>query len=136
MVLRYSYLWDNDFKVGKEEGRKDRPCVVILALEKAENAMIVTVAPITHSTPSNSDAAVEIPAKVKQRLSLDKEKSWVIVGEVNHFEWPGPDIRPVPNTSPPRYDYGTLPPTLFKTITTRLMLEARLGGVRNIRRTH
>jgi hypothetical protein len=36
------------------------------------------------------DFAVEIPAKVKERLALGQEQSWVVLSEWNEFIWPGP----------------------------------------------
>ena len=30
LVIRYSYLWAQEHKHGREEGVKDRPCAVIL----------------------------------------------------------------------------------------------------------
>jgi hypothetical protein len=33
LVIRYSYLWHAEARDGKEEGSKDRRCVIILALD-------------------------------------------------------------------------------------------------------
>lgn len=88
-VIRYSYLWHNESMGGREEGQKDRPCVVV---------------PITHTRPEKAERAVKIPGAIKQQLSLVDENSWIIVDELNHFEWPGPDIRPIPHTAPSRID--------------------------------
>jgi hypothetical protein len=33
-VIRYSYLWLNEHKRGREEGIKDRPCAIILAAKR------------------------------------------------------------------------------------------------------
>jgi hypothetical protein len=43
---------------------------------------------ITHSPPDNASLAVEIPAKVKQRLQLDDAGSWIVLSEWNEFIWP------------------------------------------------
>jgi hypothetical protein len=49
LVISYSYLWHHEHRAGQEEGEKDWPSVIVLAVEgKAEGAMIVTVLPITH----------------------------------------------------------------------------------------
>ena len=69
--------------LGLEEGRKDRPCVVILAVQDREGEKIVTVAPVTHSPPATADHAVEMPLVVKQRLGLDDGRSWVVTTELN-----------------------------------------------------
>jgi hypothetical protein len=33
LVIRYSYLWRNEAAAGREEGVKDRPCAIVLAVE-------------------------------------------------------------------------------------------------------
>jgi hypothetical protein len=64
---------------------------------------------------------------VKRHLGLDDEKSWVILDEVNEFEWPGFDLRPMPK-NPGRYNYGFLPPRLFAQLMTKLRAAWRAGG--------
>lgn len=115
LVISYSYLWRHEYAKGKEEGRKIRPCVIILAVEKKDHEIIVTVAPITHTNPDKQTYAVEIPYKVKEFLHLNQERSWVILNEVNQFVWPGYDIYPVPG-SIKKYHYVFLPPRLFDKI--------------------
>jgi hypothetical protein len=58
LVVSYAYLWRAEHEAGHEEGRKDRPCAIILALERSEDATtIVTVLPITHSPPADPATA-------------------------------------------------------------------------------
>jgi len=95
---------------------KDRPCVVILAVEDNQGIAIVTVAPITHTAPANVETAVEIPAATKRRLGLDDARSWIVVSEGNRFAWPGPDLRPITTG---RFDYGFLPPSLYRQVRNR-----------------
>jgi hypothetical protein len=47
-----------------------------------------------------------------------------VVSEVNRFVWPGPDLRPVTRGDPERFDYGFLPPSLFRQIRDRFMAAA------------
>lgn len=102
-----------------EEGRKNRPCVIVLAVEKHDGVTVVTVAPITHTNPTGITAGIEIPPRVKQHLGLDHEKSWVITSEVNQFVWPGYDLRTLPGTA--KIDYGFLPPNLFESIRSGVL---------------
>jgi len=97
LVIRYSYLWSDEHELGREEGRKDRPCAIVLTAEERDGARPVTVLPITHSPPADDHLAVEIPIEVKRRLGLDDARSWVILSEANRFDWPGPDLRPAPH---------------------------------------
>ncbi len=82
---------------------------------------MVTVVPITHTSRSEPALAIEIPAALKAHLGLDELRSWVVVSETNDFLWPGPDLRPVPNSAPPRFAYGMLPPRFFATVRDRIL---------------
>src|ERR1700722_14198362 len=97
LVFSYAYLWHHEHKAGQEEGLKDRPSVIVLAVRReGENAVIVTALPITHSMPSDPELAVEIPLPVKRHLGLDDARSWIIGSEGNKFLWPGYDLRQIP----------------------------------------
>ncbi|MBN9020602.1 MAG: type II toxin-antitoxin system PemK/MazF family toxin [Rhizobiales bacterium] len=114
LVISYSYLWHREHNAGAEEGRKNRPAVIILRAEgERRGDVVVTVLPATHSPPAHAAGAVEIPQAVKRHLGLDEAQSWVIVSEGNRFIWPGYDLRPRSDGS---YAYGFLPPRLFERI--------------------
>lgn len=113
LIISDAYLWLSEYEQGREEGVKDRPCVIVVAIEDDNGSSMVTVAPITHSMPTAPEAGVEIPAATKRRLGLDDARSWVVVSEGNRFAWPGPDIRPI---APGQFDYGFLPPALFQKV--------------------
>lgn len=112
LVISYACLWHHEHEVGRGEGRKDRPSVIVLAVERvASDTTVVVVLPITHTPPADPAAAVEIPAAVKRHLRLDDERSWIVVAEGNEFDWPGYDLRKIGRTD--RYDCGFLPPRFF-----------------------
>ena len=114
-VIRYSFLWST----GEE---KDRPVIVVVVATHLEDSgkYRVTVMPITHRLPVDTSAAIEIPKQLKNTLKLDTEKSWVIVDEVNDFEWPGYDLRPIPG-SKKKWEYGQLPGKFYDLIINRFM---------------
>jgi len=93
------------------------------------------VLPVTHSPPRDDAEAVELPRATKQRLGLDDARSWVVVSELNRFVWPGPDLRPVPPAEAGRFDYGPLPPGLYRTIRERFLACARTQRLKGVRRT-
>lgn len=134
LVIRYGYLWHSDYLAGHEEG-KDRPCAIIAAIRPADNPgeTRVLVLPVTHSPPAPSTPAVEIPARVKERLRLDDARSWVVLSEWNEFTWPGPDVRRAPAGDESSVAYGMLPPGLFATIRDRFLA---LVAERRARRVH
>jgi hypothetical protein len=122
-VFRYSYLWHWQHLEGREEGDKDRPCLVLALVTTLEDGTpVVRVLPITHSPPVRADEAIEIPPATKRRLGLDGEPSWIVLSESNRFAWPGPDIRPVDSNS--GY-FGPLPPALFAEVKRRFVDLAR-----------
>lgn len=126
LVISYAYLWHREFQEGQEEGRKDRPSVIVLAIDRnVDGATIVTVLPVTHTAPAVAGTAIEIPQAVKRHLGLDGERSWIVVAEGNEFVWPGYDLRKLPQTD--RYDYGFLPPRLFLRVRDAFLVWHRAG---------
>lgn len=129
-VIRYSFLWHKNYLAGQEEGNKDRPAVIVVALEMQNGKHRVAVLPITHSATIDPTAALEIPPKVKAYLKLDSERSWIVLDELNEFNWPGYDLRPVPGTR--SFTYGMIPPKLLSQITGRMK---ELGQQRRAKQT-
>jgi hypothetical protein len=126
LVLNYAYLWHEEFRSGQEEGRKNRPTVIVLCAKQAKDqATVVTVLPITHAAPKNESEAVEIPQAIKKHLGLDDDRSWIIIAEGNEFVWPGFDLRKVPNKD--AYEYGFLPPSLFDKVRDAFVEFAKIG---------
>lgn len=106
--------------------------VVVLAIAGRGDSRQLLVAPVTHSVPASSAVAIEIPANVKRDLGLDRERSWIMVTEVNRFTWPGPDVRPIAGGSPL---YGAIPDWLLKRVQARIGAIAERGAVGITRRT-
>jgi PemK-like, MazF-like toxin of type II toxin-antitoxin system len=112
-VIRYSFLWSD----GRE---KERPAVIVIATRQSENGKYrVAVMPITHAPHSDPSTSLEIPQKLKDYLKLDHEKSWVVLNEINIFEWPGYDLRKVPR-SKSVWEYGQIPPKFHEILIARL----------------
>jgi hypothetical protein len=131
LVIRYGYLWAEEYRSGREESVKDRPCAIILVSTEDEGERVVTVLPVTHSPPLDPALAVEIPTATKRRLGLDDERSWVVLSEANRFIWPGPDLRPVRRGDAASAAYGQLTYALFETIRQRFIaaVRARRAGI-------
>ena len=127
LVIRYAFLWKEDFDRGKYEASKDRPCAIVLAANVKDTADIqVVVVPITHSVPdaNNDSGALEMPAAVAKSLGLDSGRHWVRLNQLNRFIWPGYDLRPRPD-DPLRIDYGFIPEAFFNQIKAAIILENR-----------
>lgn len=132
LVVSYAYLWAEEYERGQEEGRKDRPCAIVVARQNLQAKTVVTALPITHSPPADVTEAVEIPATIKAILGLDTHRSWIVLNETNDFLWPGPDLRPV---APGRPVYGVLPPRFFRQVRDRLLETHAKRKLARIRRS-
>lgn len=61
LVIRYAYLWRDEYERGQEEGVKDRPCAVILVTKIADEETQVTILPIAHTPPREQAHGVRLP---------------------------------------------------------------------------
>lgn len=122
LVISYAYLWHREQARKRTEAGKNRPCAIVLKVERQDERVVVTVSPITHSRPAEGRTALELPMAVKRHLGLESEKSWVVLDEVNQFAWPGFDVRPIRGKNG-RFDYGFLPPRLFARV---------IAGIRDV----
>lgn len=125
LVIRYSFLWRDEAAKGQEEGRKVRPCAVLLAVVNEDGDTVVTVLPITHTPPRDPALAVEVPSATKRRLGLDDQRSWIVLTDANRFTWPGPDLRPAPGEDVSSVALGLLPRSLYNEVRDRFIAAAR-----------
>ncbi len=128
LVVRYNYLWDKEESEGLTQGRKDRPCAIVVYHARTNDTIVV---PITHSPPElgEEDFSIEVPAELCRELGLDDHANWIRVSEANRFEWPGNHLRTLPS-DPHRYHYGMIPPELFERIKVKLhetMMKGRVA---------
>ncbi len=126
LVISYSYLWRGEYRAGAEEGRKARPCAIVVVAEDEDGEMLVYVAPVTHSRPDDPHA-VELPEAAKRRLGLDDAPSWILSHELNRFVWPGYDLRPVSRALPEVFAWGFLPVEIFAALKRGIAAHQRGG---------
>ncbi len=85
-VIRYAYLWADEDAAGREEGRKDRPVLVLaLSVNEQHGMTRLLVVAITHSPRTDPNDAVSMPREVKRRLGLDDAPAWIVTAEANAF---------------------------------------------------
>ncbi len=90
-VIRYEYLWADENAAGQEEGRKDRPALVLaLSVNEQHGTNRVLIVAITHSPRTDPHDAVLIPREVKLRLGLDDAPAWIVTTEANAFPGQAP----------------------------------------------
>lgn len=124
LVVCYSYLWYSESEAGREDGVKNRPCIVVSALPCEEGRHRVVLLPVTRSMPQVGTQAVELPDLTKQRLGLSPDRQWIICSDANEFNWVGPDLRVVPNSHPKSFVYGYLGSKLFEVIKSKFLFAA------------
>ncbi|CAH2605880.1 conserved protein of unknown function (plasmid) [Rhodovastum atsumiense] len=135
-VIRYAYLWADENAAGREEGRKDRPALVLaLAVQVSEGHTQVLVLAITHTPPADPADAVAFPMAEKRRLGLDDLPSWIVTTEGNAFVWPGPDIRPIPGRPPGTIIYGEVSCPLLRQIAQSYLANRERQRTRLVART-
>lgn len=121
------YLWHREAEEGREEGVKDRPVVVVVAIEEREHGTQLIVVPVTTRPPRQGDAVVEMPARVTQHLGLAAGRCWIVADEYNRFTWPGPDIRPIRAGGQISPRYGSIPGKLLEQVRARIAQAVRAG---------
>ncbi len=135
-MISYSFLWSDEAAEGRAEGRKTRPCAIVLSLSpdaRVPDGKRVAVLPITHARPREAASAIELPVAVKRHLGLDEALSWVVLDELNVFVWPGFDLRHIPG-KPGQYAYGFLPPRFLDLLRVKLRERRASGRLRAIGR--
>jgi hypothetical protein len=135
-VIRYAYLWADEKRRGREEGRKDRPAVILaLSIRDVEGTINVLVLAVTHTPPSDPDDAMPFPHDAKRRIGLDTAPAWIVTTEANAFVWPGPDVRPVPGRAPRTVLYGKIPDDLLQQVARSYLLNRQKQRSRLVSRT-
>ncbi len=135
LVIQYCYLWHGEFLAGREEGVKDRPCVIAAAVKRAAGRMRVVVLPVTHSPPDDPAAAIEIPLETKTRLGPGSERSWIVVSEWNEFTWPSADLRMAREGGEGSAAYGFLPAKLFAKVQVAFAERVKADRALRVTRT-
>jgi hypothetical protein len=133
LVIGYSYLWHDEHVSGAVEGRKYRPCAIILVATDNEGDTLVYVVPVTHSRPEDLHA-VAIPSSVKRHLGLDDAPSWVVTSELNRFVWLGYDLRPIARDRPDTFAWGFLPMEIFGAVKRGIAANRAAGRLRSVQR--
>jgi hypothetical protein len=83
-VVNYPYLWARQANDGETEGRKPRPCAVVLALKTQSGLTEMRLCAITSQKPKSGTIGLQVPDTEKRRAGLEASVPlWVIVDEHN-----------------------------------------------------
>jgi hypothetical protein len=135
-VIRYAYLWADENRRGHEEGRKDRPAIILaLSAKEVEGATNVLVLAVTHTPPAHPHDAVPFPRDAKRRIGLDDAPGWIVTTEANAFIWPGPDVRQVPGRPSATVIYGRISGALLHQVARSYLLNRQKQRSRLVSRT-
>jgi hypothetical protein len=126
LVIPFVYLWRREHEAGEESGRKIRPCLIVIAVQRSTAGKVrVAVVPVTTQVPDTARSAVAIPKRVRTHLGLHAAASWVICDEYNEFDWPGVDLGTTPKG---KSVFGHIPDELLEQVRAE-MLGARIRSV-------
>jgi hypothetical protein len=128
-VLRYPYLWARQAGRGETEGRKTRPCAVILALRTGSGQTELRLCAVTTQPPQSGTRAVEVPEIEKRRSGLDGAVAlWVIVDEHNV------DVFEQSFYIEPQSQIGTFSSAFTKDLQAEMILALRQRNSKAVRR--
>ncbi|HEX8193518.1 MAG TPA: type II toxin-antitoxin system PemK/MazF family toxin [Allosphingosinicella sp.] len=134
-VLSYVYLWSHEAAEGRDEGTKERPVVVVLAVQQRDHGTEIIVAPVTTKPPRQRGIAVEIPARVREHLRLGAEPCWIVCDELNRFTWPGPDVRLVQGRGELTPFHGKIPGRLLEQVRDAMRIAVDADRLKLTKRT-
>jgi hypothetical protein len=109
--------------------------VVILATIVREDHIEVIVAPVTTQPPRSEDNRIEMPSDVKRHLGLENKRCWIVLDELNRFNWPGPDIRPIRGRKEISPYYGKIPGKLLEKIRELIHQNVKTGRLKMTKRS-
>lgn len=89
-LIDYQFDWHQESLRGEIEGRKSRPCAVVLRLR---NSFVIM--PVTTKRPNVNTLAISFPEIEAERLHLERGiERWVIIEEINIDEIPSYVMEP------------------------------------------
>lgn len=133
LVIRYDFLWSREQAAGKQEGAKERPCVIVAAIIRKDNGETdVLLVPVTHSAPTQAGSAITLPGNVSRHLGLDDAQSYIVTDEANTVSWNDPGI--VPAHPGKAWAYGRVPKALFEQIRSSMLDHIRQHRLKSVQR--
>ena len=121
LVVHYGFVWSAADRKPPPDVGKDRPCLIVdlVEVEDAPNrkSLRVTYLPISHVAPRRGEHAIAISPRVAQHLKLTSERSYLYTSYACEDDWPF-DVAKAPGSE--RFDYGLIPPALFKIVAKNL----------------
>lgn len=129
-VVEHYFLWQREHAEGLAEGRKSRPCLILIVEVRAGLSPRVTLVPITSQSPRGESAALAIPRALNARIGLDPGRdAWLVIDEANVFVWPGFDLVPQSNGG---FVRGTVTAGFFQQVRSAVLVMH--GAVKFVRR--
>ncbi|MBW7922977.1 MAG: hypothetical protein H3C51_12880 [Rubellimicrobium sp.] len=124
LVIGYEFLYREDAAAGRENAARPHPCAIVLVVGDHPGERVSVVA-ISHSPPAASAAHdyMRLTAADARQMGLDSGDHWVNLRDINSFDWPGYDLKPIaPGRS---YVFGRMGRTAFERLVAAL--RARRG---------
>ena len=119
LVIGYEFLFREDAAAGRENANRPHPCGLILVTEDGPHRRVRLVA-ISHSPPSPSEAGhhLQLTSAECRQMGLDSGDHWINLRDINSFDWPGYDLRPIaPGRS---YVFGRMSKGTFSRVVSAM----------------
>lgn len=119
LVIGYEFLFREDAAAGLENANRPHPGAIILVASTGPNQR-VSVVSISHSPPSPSEAKfrMKLTHSECREMGLDDGDHWVNLRDVNSFDWPGYDLKPIAPDG--GYVFGRMQKSTFIRLVTAL----------------
>ena len=85
-LITYPYLWLSQADQGETEGRKDRPCCLLLQVwDAATETHHLMILAVSSQPPRKDQTALQVPDTERRRGGLARyPAAWVVVSEYNY----------------------------------------------------
>lgn len=127
LVIYYDFLWKEESEQGQPQGRKDRPCAIVLSSEPQDDGTRkVLLCPITHAPVEDGETGVPLPPAVARHLGLDEEPQFIKTHQLNQVLWPDRALPygVVPNRQGD-WTCGEIPQALGKAVFDQILENAQ-----------
>ena len=136
LVIYYDFLWKEESDQGRMDGRKDRPCAIVLRSDLQEDGSCkVLLCPITHAPIAEDETGIQLPLRVARHLGLDEEPQFIKTHQLNQVLWSAQSLPygVVPNKNG-EWTCGEIPRALGQAVFDQILENVRTKKLRKVDR--
>lgn len=129
LVIGYEFLYREDAAAGLENAARAHPCAIVL-VAGSNPAPRVSVVAVSHAPPPESAALdyMQLTPPEARQMGLDSGDHWVNLRDINSFDWPGYDLKPIAPGR--RFVFGRMGRATFTRLVEALKARRRLQVIK------